>query len=80
MIMMRWYRDLRKRFYESKILGNGFFGQKWPFKFILMQQTISENFTNNLYDTLGISCYFSTLNVINQIKMKNPQVTKASNS
>jgi hypothetical protein len=58
-----------------------FFGQKvWPFKYNLMQQTISENFMYNLYDTLGISCYFSTLNVINQIKMKNPQVTKASNS
>ena len=77
---MRWYRDLRKRFYESKILGNGFFGQKWPFKFILMQQTISENFTNNLYDTLGISCLLSTPNVITHLNVKNPQVTKASDT
>ena len=78
--MMRWYRDLRKRFYESKILGNGFFGQKWPFKFILMQQTISENVLNNLLDTLNVSCLISTNKVKILIDRKNSQVTKAFNS
>lgn len=34
-----------------------FFGQEWPFKYNnLMQQTICENFMNNLLDTLNISC------------------------
>ena len=38
-----------------------FFGQQWPFKFNLLnlvQQTISENFIYNFYDTLNISCIF----------------------
>lgn len=49
-----------------------------------MQQTISENVTSlekiNLFDTLGISCKFCTLNVITQLNVKNLQVTKAFNS
>lgn len=68
-----------------------FFGQIWPFKFDLMQQTISGNFLCNLSDTLSISCLFSTtkvkilalpffLNKEKEINMKNPQVTKAFNS
>ena len=32
-----------------------FFGQKWPFKYYLMQQTISEKFIK-LLDTLSVSC------------------------
>jgi|SRR6202023_3445185 len=31
----------------------------WPFKFNLSQQTISENFSNNLLDTLNVSCILS---------------------
>ena len=40
-----------------------FFGQIWPFKFFLMHQTVSENFMNNLLDTLAVSCIFSTSKV-----------------
>ena len=32
-----------------------FFGQMWPFKFYLMQQTISENFINIFLDTFSVS-------------------------
>jgi hypothetical protein len=60
-----------------------FFGQWWPFKIkILMQQTISENFIYNFYDTLNISCLLSksTVKVKIHKHMKNSQVTKAFNS
>src|SRR6266571_4802085 len=40
-----------------------FFGHPWPFKFNLMQQTISGDFLCNLSDTLNISCLFSTTKV-----------------
>jgi hypothetical protein len=59
-----------------------FFGQSWPFKLILMQQTISGNFLLNLIGTLYISYFVFT----NTTKVKilltenNPQVTNASNS
>ena len=45
-----------------------------------MQQTISENFTINLLDTLDVSCILCTSNVKILINVYNPQVTKASNS
>jgi hypothetical protein len=36
-----------------------FFGQRWPLKNLkFMQQTICENFLNNLLDTLSISCIY----------------------
>lgn len=60
-----------------------FFGQWWPFKYnYLMQQTICENFMNNLLDTLSISCIslfkkVYTTKVKTLLNMKNPQVTKA---
>jgi len=68
-----------------------FFGHPWPFKFNLMQQTISGDFLCNLSDTLNISCLFSTtkvkilalpffLNKEKEININNPQVTKAFNS
>jgi cytochrome c/quinol oxidase subunit I/LAGLIDADG DNA endonuclease family protein len=57
-----------------------FFGQLWPFKFYLMQQTISENVTNNLLDTLSISCILYTSKVKTLLNVKNSQVTKAFNS
>lgn len=65
-----------------------FFGHIWPFKFYLMQQTISENLPyllwnledNKLLDTLSISCLFGTSKVKILLKMNNPQVTKAFNS
>lgn len=57
-----------------------FFGQWWPFNNNLMQRTVSENFMSNFMDTLSISYKFCTLNVIMPLKMKNLQVTKASNS
>ena len=55
-----------------------FFGQIWPFKFNLMQQkfnlmqqTISENFNNNLSDTLSISYlasfYISAVSVVGSL-------------
>ena len=69
--------------YINKIegLGNGFFGQMWPFKYNLMQQAVSEKFMNNLLDTLSVSClYAGTVKVKNLLNMNNSQVTKASNS
>ena len=63
-----------------KILRIGFFGQMWPFKYNLMQHTVSEKFTNNILDTLSVSCIFCTVKVKNLLNMNNSQVTKASNS
>ena len=57
-----------------------FFGLIWPFKLNLMQQTICENFINNLLDTLSVSCIICTSNVKILLNMNNPQVTKAFNS
>lgn len=57
-----------------------FFGQMWPFKLNLMQQTVSENFITNLLDTLSVSCIFCTSKVKILLNMNNPQVTKAFNS
>ena len=57
-----------------------FFGQMWPFKLNLMQQTISENIITNLTDTLSVSCILYTSKVKTLLNMKNPQVTKAFNS
>jgi Cytochrome C and Quinol oxidase polypeptide I/LAGLIDADG endonuclease len=54
-----------------------FFGQMWPFKYNLMQQTISEKFIYNLWDTLYVSCNSCTYNVIIPINLNNLQVTKA---
>jgi hypothetical protein len=77
LISSTWAPDRVK---ESGVLGNGFFGQLWPFKLNLMQQTISENFINNLLDTLSVSCILGTSNVKILLNMNNPQVTKAFNS
>jgi hypothetical protein len=57
-----------------------FFGQMWPFKYNLMQQTVSENFINNLLDTISVSCIFCTSKVKTLLNMKNSQVTKAFNT
>jgi len=57
-----------------------FFGQLWPFKYYLMQQTISENVIINLSDTLSISCILYTSKVKILLNVKNSQVTKAFNS
>jgi hypothetical protein len=57
-----------------------FFGQMWPFKLNLMQQTISEKFITNLSDTLSISCILYTSKVKILLNVNNPQVTKAFNS
>ena len=57
-----------------------FFGQLWPFKLNLKQQTISENFLNNISDTLSVSCLLCTSKVKTLFYMKNSQVTKAFNS
>ncbi len=80
--LVKWYRGLKREFkiLKFKILGNGFFGQIWPFKLNLTQQTVSENFSINLVDTLDISCQFNTSNVKILLKESNPQVTKALNS
>ena len=53
----------------------------WPFKsYDLMQQTISEELTNNLLDTFRISCLLCTSKVKTLLKSNNSQVTKAFNS
>jgi hypothetical protein len=57
-----------------------FFGQIWPFKYNLMQQTVSENFINNLLDTISVSCIFFTSKVISLLNLKNSQVTKTYNT
>lgn len=60
-----------------------FFGQMWPFKFDLMQQTISEKFNINLLDTLSVSyiaCGICTSKVKTLLNLNNSQVTKAFNS
>ena len=65
----------------------GFFGQNWPlknvniFNYFFMQRTVSENFINNLLDTLSISCILlCTTKVKILLNMENLQVTKAFNS
>ena len=45
-----------------------------------MQQTISEELTNNLLDTFRISCLLCTSKVKTLLKSNNSQVTKAFNS
>lgn len=45
-----------------------------------MQQTVSENFPNNLLDTLVVSCISCTSEVKILLNGNNPQVTKAFNS
>lgn len=57
-----------------------FFGQMWPFKYNLMQHTVSEKFMNNLLDTLSVSCNLCTVEVKNLLNMNNSQVTKAYNN
>ena len=57
-----------------------FFGQMWPFKYNLMQHTISEKLMNNLLDTLSVSCIICTVKVKNLLNLNNSQVTKAFNS
>ena len=57
-----------------------FFGQKWPFKLNLMQQTISGEFVLYLLGTLYISYTFYTTKVKILLNHENPQVTKAFNS
>jgi hypothetical protein len=70
----------RESYLKSSGLGDGFFGQLWPFKFNLMQQTISENLMVNLLDTLNVSYISCTFKVKSLLNMKNSQVTKAFNS
>ena len=67
-----------------------FFGQRWPFNYKnclpefynCMQQTISGELYNNLWNTLFVSCMMTyTGNVKKSIGVKNnPQVTKALSS
>jgi hypothetical protein len=57
-----------------------FFGQTWPFNLYLMQQTISENFNDDLLDTLSVSCILCNYRVKTLLNLKNSQVTKAFNS
>ena len=58
-----------------------FFGQIWPFIFIIMQQTISGKFFINLLGTLDVSYIFQyTAKVKSLLDKNNPQVTNASNS
>jgi len=59
-----------------------FFGQMWPFKFYLnlMQQTISEEFINNLLDTFSVSYNICTSKVKILLNMNNLQVTKTYNT
>jgi LAGLIDADG endonuclease len=45
-----------------------------------MQQTISENFNYNLFDTLDVRCILYTAKVKFLLNMKNSQVTKAFNN
>jgi biotin transporter BioY len=58
----------------------GFFGQKWPFKFYLVQQTISGELVIYLLGTLIISYIIDTVKVKNLLIYYNPQVTNAYNS
>lgn len=57
-----------------------FFGQKWPFKLYLMQQTISGELVLYLLGTLIISYIIYTVKVKNLLIYYNPQVTNAFNS
>ena len=52
----------------------------WPFKFDLMQHTISEKLINNLLDTFSVSYILCTSKVKILLKSNNSQVTKAFNS
>lgn len=55
-----------------------FFGQWWPFKFNLMQQTISEEFVLYLSGTISISCAFLYTTIVKILKIyDNSQVTNA---
>jgi LAGLIDADG endonuclease len=58
----------------------GFFGQKWPFKLNLVQQTVSGELVLHLLGTLIISYIIYTIKVKNLLIYYNPQVTKAFNS
>lgn len=60
-----------------------FFGQLWPFKLNLMQQTISEKITPNLTDTLSVSFIcpmVRTSYVKTPLKCNHSQVTNTFNS
>jgi Cytochrome C and Quinol oxidase polypeptide I/LAGLIDADG endonuclease len=57
-----------------------FFGQGWPFKLYLMQQTISGELILYLLDTLIISYILYTIKVKNLLVYYNLQVTNAFNS
>jgi len=57
-----------------------FFGQIWPFKLNLMQQTISEEFVLCLLGTLTISYIIYTVKVKILLIYDNSQVTNAFNS
>ena len=65
---------------RSLICRNGFFGQKWPFMFNTMQQTICKEFVLYLLGTLCISYIWYTTKVKILLNYDNPQVTKAFNS
>lgn len=69
---------------KSNVLGIGFFGLEWPFISLkegyISQQTVSENFSFYLVDTISISCLNYTSKVIKLHKENNPLVTKAFNS
>lgn len=52
----------------------------WPFKYNLMQHTVSEKFMYNLLDTFNVSCFICTVKVKNLLNLNNSQVTKAFNS
>ena len=65
---------------RSLICRNGFFGQKWPFKFNLMQQTISEEFVLYLLGTISLSCTLLYTAIVKILQIyDNSQVTKAFN-
>ena len=64
----------------SWICRNGFFGQIWPFIFIISQQTVCGEFILYLLSTLYISYIYYTVKVKIFLNYNNPQVTKAFNS
>jgi hypothetical protein len=82
-----WEMEVKIYSFYVNITGSAnskyaFLGSNWPVKEIIlsMLQTISEKFTDNLSDTLSVSCNLCTSKVKILLNMNNPQVTKAFNS